>query len=75
MTTVDIQQITDEARRIEPGAVAAKAGRLLLVILAGILWGAGWTVRKTFVVLWLAATWSWTAVRLGWHEAAPKTRS
>lgn len=69
------KQVGDEARRIEFAAVAGKAGRLLLTVLAAILYSAGWTVRKVFVVTWLALTWSWAAVRLGWREAAPKPRT
>ena len=72
MTTVDIGQITAEARKIQPGDVAAKALRLLLVIIGRVLWGIGWIVRKTFAVLWLATTWSWTAVKLGWQDADPR---
>ncbi len=72
---VMVKQIGDEARRIEPAAVAGKAGRLLLTVLAAILYSAGWTVRKAFVVTWLAITWSWAAVRFGWREAAPKPRT
>lgn len=68
------RQVGDEARKIEFSAVAGKFGRLLLTVLAAILYSAGWTVRKVFVVTWLAATWSWAAVRLGWREAAPKPR-
>lgn len=65
MATVDIGRISAEARRIE-------FGRAVLTALAGILWAVGWTARKTFVVAWLVITWSWTAVRLGWQDAAPK---
>lgn len=68
------KQVGDEARRIEFAAVAGKFGRLLLTILAAILYSAGWAVRKVFVVTWLALTWSWAAIRLGWREAAPKPR-
>lgn len=77
MTFLDkvlVDEIGAEARRIEFAAVAGKAGRLLLTVLAAILYSAGWTVRKAFVVGWLAVTWSWAAVRLGWREAAPKPR-
>jgi hypothetical protein len=74
VTAVDIGQITAEARKIQPGDVAGKALRLLLVIIARVLWGVGWAVRKTFAVLWLAATWSWTAIKLGWQDASPNPR-
>lgn len=77
MTFLDkvlVDEIGTEARRIEFAAVAGKAGRLLLTILAAILYSLGWTVRKVIVATWLALTWSWAAVRLGWREAAPKPR-
>ena len=67
MATVDIGRINAEARDIQPG-------RVVLTVLAAVLWGIGWTARKTFVVAWLVLAWSWTAVRLGWQEAAPKPR-
>ncbi len=72
---VMVKEIGDEARRIEFAAVAGKAGRLLLTVLAAILFTAGWTARKAFVVTWLALTWSWAAIRFGWRQAAPKPRT
>jgi hypothetical protein len=72
VTAVDIGQITADARKVRPADVAAKTLRLLLVVIARTLWGIGWAVRKTFAVLWLAGTWSWTAVKLGWQDATPK---
>ena len=71
---VDIGQITAEAWRTQPGDVAAKALRLLLVVIARVLWGVGWIVRKTFAAVWLATTWSWTAIKLGWQDASPNPR-
>lgn len=76
MTFLDealVKEIGDEARRVEFAAVAGRFGRLLLTILAALLYATGWIVRKLFVVGWLAITWSWAAVRLGWREAAPNT--
>lgn len=66
MTTVDLARINTEARSIE-------FRRAFLTALAGMLWAVGWTARKTFVVAWLLITWSWTALRLGWQDAAPKS--
>lgn len=57
-----LERINAEARDIHPG-------RTLLTIIAAVLYGIGWIARKTFVVLWLILTWSWTAIRLGWQEA------
>jgi hypothetical protein len=75
VTTVDLAQINAEARKIQPAAVAGKALRLLLAFIARVLWGTGWIVRKTFAALWFTAAWSWTAVKLGWHDAGPAGRT
>ncbi len=74
MTTVDLNQITADARKIQPAAVAGRAVRLLLAFIGWVLWAAGWAVRKTFAALWFAGAWAWSAIKLGWHDAAPKTR-
>lgn len=68
MTALDVGRITEQARQVN-------FTRAFLTALAAVLYAAGWTTRKVFVVLWLVAAWSWTAVRLGWQEAAPKPRS
>lgn len=65
--TVDIARIGAEARQVE-------FRRAFLTVLAAILYAIGWTARKIFVVAWLVLAWSWTAVRLGWREAAPRKR-
>lgn len=62
---VDIGRIGAEARDIQ-------FRRVILTVLAAILYAIGWTARKIFVVAWLVLAWSWTAVKLGWQEAAPK---
>ena len=62
---VDLAVINTEAKQVQ-------FSRFVLTLLAGVLYGIGWTVRKLFVVLWLAIAWSWTALKLGWQEAAPK---
>lgn len=67
MATVDIGQIGADAREIH-------FRRAFLTALASILYAIGWTARKVFAVAWLALTWSWAAVRLGWRDAAPKPR-
>lgn len=63
--TVDIGRISAEARQIE-------FRQAFLTALASILYAIGWAARKVFVVLWLALTWSWVAIRAGWRDAAPK---
>jgi hypothetical protein len=42
--------------------------RTVLTLVAAVLFGAGWVTAKVFAVLWLAAAWSFTAVRVGWQE-------
>lgn len=69
---VMVDQINRESRQIEFSAVIGKAGRLLLAAIGWLLFGAGWIVRKTFIVIWRSVTWSATAVRLGWHAAGDK---
>lgn len=74
MTFLDevmVDRIGREARQIRPGAVARRVGLTLLAALGWLLFGIGWTVRKTFVVTWLSLTWSWTAIRVGWQAASP----
>lgn len=61
---VPVGRITAEARKIE-------FWRLVLTVLAGLLFGIGWLVAKGFGVLWLAITWSATAVKVGWRDARP----
>lgn len=68
MTALDIGRISEEARQVQ-------FSRGLLTIIAAVLYAVGWITRKVFVALWLVAAWSWTALRLGWQEAAPKPPS
>lgn len=67
MTALDIGRISEEAQKVQ-------FSRGLLTLIAAVLYAAGWITRKVFVVLWLVLAWSWTAIRLGWQEAAPKPR-
>lgn len=50
-------------------AHAARFGRTLLTLLAGLIFGTFWLVSKTLAVIWLAVAWCATAARLGWREA------
>ncbi len=68
MTALDIGRISEEAQRVN-------FTRGLLTLIAAVLYAAGWITRKVFVARWLVAAWSWTAVRLGWQEAAPNPGS
>lgn len=64
---VPVERITAEAREI-------RIGQTLLTLLAGLFYVIGWTVAKVVNVVWFAAAWSFTAVKVGWNEgrAAPQ---
>ena len=64
---VPVDAITERARQARPG-------RTLLTLIAGVLFGAGWLAAKAFAVVWLAGTWSWTAVGVGWQSAHGPSR-
>ncbi|ANN16244.1 hypothetical protein SD37_11710 [Amycolatopsis orientalis] len=65
---VPVDEITAEARQIQ-------FGKTVLLGVAAVLFGLGWVVGKTFVVLWRAFAWSATAVKVGWREAQGSRRS
>jgi hypothetical protein len=58
----DIDVISARARQARPG-------RVLLTMLAAVLFGLGWTVRKLFAVIWLGGAWCFFAVAEGWQAA------
>jgi len=58
---VMVEQITAEAREVH-------FGRTLLTIIAGLLFGIGWVIARTFGLLWLTLAWSAVAIRIGWTE-------
>lgn len=57
---VPVDRITDQARQVHPV-------RTLLTVLAGVLYGLGWVVAKTFMVVWFAAAWCAVAVKVGFQ--------
>ncbi|MFW6033982.1 MAG: hypothetical protein ACOC9R_02500 [bacterium] len=59
---VPVERITAEARELHPG-------RTLLTLIAGLLYLIGWLVGKIFTVVWVAVTWSFAAVKVGFVEA------
>lgn len=65
---VPVDRITTEAREVRPG-------RTLLLALAGVLYGIGWLTAKAFGVLWFAAVWMGTAVKVGWVDARKPNRT
>jgi hypothetical protein len=58
---IPVDEITAQAREVH-------FWRTVLTLIAAVLFGAGWVTAKVFAVLWLAAAWSFTAVRVGWQE-------
>ena len=65
---VDIERISREAARVQ-------FRRVLLTIIASLLYGLGWLAAKFFVVIWRALVWSFVAVKLGWQDGLkPKGR-
>ncbi|MFJ2719376.1 hypothetical protein [Streptomyces sp. NPDC087437] len=55
-------EITEQARKV-------RFWRTVGTAVAGLLFALGWVVAKACAVLWLAAVWVATAVKLGWQEA------
>lgn len=55
--------------RISQRAHAARPGRSVLAVIAGLLFGLGWLGYKTLAVAWLTAAWCASAVIEGWQEA------
>lgn len=64
---VPLDDIAAQARDAHPG-------RAVLTLVAGLLFGVGWMVAKVFAVAWLAAAWSFLAVREGWRSAHGPSR-
>lgn len=68
MAAVDIGRISREASKVQ-------FRRVLLTLIASLLYGFGWVLAKIFVVAWRAAVWSLTAVKLGFQDGLkPKAR-
>lgn len=66
---VDLDRISEQAREVRPGEMARSGGERVLTIIASVLFGMGWLAYKTCAAVWLAAAWTWVAVREGWREA------
>lgn len=61
---VTLDEVRTEARQIDP----AVAGRVLLTVLAGLLYAAAWVPARTIRLLWIASVWSFAAMKLGWRD-------
>lgn len=62
LNRVPLDRISAEAREVH-------FGRLMLTIVAGILFGIGWLAAKSVALLWRAVAWVAVAVKIGWMEA------
>lgn len=59
---VPVDRITAEAKDVE-------FWRTVLTVIAGVLYGLGWLVGKTFTVAWRVLAWVGVAVKVGWQDA------
>lgn len=73
---VTIDQLMDGQRldRITAEARQVHFWRTVLTVIAAVLFATGWIAYKSVAVLWLALTWSGTAVRLGWRDARESSK-
>jgi hypothetical protein len=56
-----INRINSEARDV-------RFSRIMLTILAGLLYGVGWIAARVFGLIWLTLAWSVIAIKVGWQE-------
>ena len=61
--------------RIEQRARQAHPGRVLLTVIAAVLFGVGWLACRACAVTWLAAAWCASAVIEGWQSAKAGRRA
>jgi len=71
---------TDVLAKIPVDAITAQARevrfwRTVLTVIAAVLFGLGWVTARVFAVAWLAASWSWVAVREGWRASHGPSRA
>lgn len=55
--------------RINKQAKDVRFWRTVALALAGLLWGLGWILAKSFAVIWLGLVWAAAAVKVGWADA------
>ena len=65
---VPVDEITAQAREV-------RFWRTVLTVIAAVLFGLGWVTARVFAVAWLAASWSWVAVREGWRASHGPSRA
>lgn len=55
--------------RITARARAASFPKVLVAVIAGLLFGLGWLAFKAFAVAWFALVWTAAAIAEGWLSA------
>jgi uncharacterized membrane protein YedE/YeeE len=55
--------------RISQRARAARPGRTVLAVVAGLLFGLGWLAFRACALAWLALAWCGSAVIEGWQAS------
>ena len=61
--------------RIEARARQARPGRVLLTLIAAVLFGLGWLAFRACAGAWLALAWFGSAVIEGWQSAKAGQRA
>jgi hypothetical protein len=56
------------ADRVSVEAKQVDVGRLLVTVIAAVLWSVGWTAAKVVTAFARAVGWSVAAIRVGWRE-------
>lgn len=65
---VPVERISERARSASPG-------RVVLTVIAAVLFGLGWAAFKAVAVSWLVIAWCGSAVVEGWQSARAAQRA
>lgn len=60
-SNVPVDRISEQAPRVQPS-------RVLLTMLAAVLYATGWTAARSLSLLWTALVWSAIAVHEGYRD-------
>jgi uncharacterized membrane protein len=60
--------------RIDTSARAMHPGRMVLTMLASVLYALAWLVAKVFAVIWLIITWCVAALKVGFTDGLKRKR-
>ncbi len=68
MVSIPLERIRAEASQL-------KFWRTVVLVIAAVLFFAGWLVGKAFLLVWAALTWSFAAAKIGFLDARnPRSR-